>query len=334
MLSKNGLIYLSRTHILIYTKDTLLPLRLDFEEDTIKNLEEVNKDWITLKIKELLGKTKLKGLNTVMILSKDIVFDKLLEAEDPQSKESEIKDFLLKVPFSPLLVKDKEFVKDDNVLIAATNKDLYESIVDILRNEDIIVNYVLPEVVFNKVEFNKEFLKDLFKQKDLLKYGNFLDENQQRKKINFKAIFLTLFIIIILGALVGLGVYVLTNREKNEPVETQTIVEEVKPEVKEEKTLIEKKNIDVTIRNGTGTPGFAGQVAKTLGGLGYENVNTGNADSFDYTKTIINRSSNIPDSQIEEITKALGSYLEIFEIKEITTTKNEIEIITGTVLSQ
>lgn len=47
------------------------------------------------------------------------------------------------------------------------------------------------------------------------------------------------------------------------------------------------KTLQVEVLNGSGTPGLAGKVASLLRSDGYGITSTGNADTFDYTDTVI-----------------------------------------------
>jgi len=50
---------------------------------------------------------------------------------------------------------------------------------------------------------------------------------------------------------------------------------------------ISRIDLRVKVLNGTGVPGAAGKVAELLEKLGWQEVRTGNADNFDYQKTVI-----------------------------------------------
>lgn len=62
---------------------------------------------------------------------------------------------------------------------------------------------------------------------------------------------------------------------------TPTPTDKVSPTTSSSKTL------QIEVLNGSGTPGLAGKVASFLRSNGYGITSTGNADTFDYTKTTI-----------------------------------------------
>jgi len=46
--------------------------------------------------------------------------------------------------------------------------------------------------------------------------------------------------------------------------------------------VVDRQQIKIKILNGSGVPGLAGQAQAVLEGLGYEDIEVGNADSYDY----------------------------------------------------
>lgn len=53
--------------------------------------------------------------------------------------------------------------------------------------------------------------------------------------------------------------------------------------------------LNIQVLNGSGTVGVAGEVRDYLSGKGYSNVDTGNADNYDYTNVTINIKSSRKD---------------------------------------
>ena len=50
---------------------------------------------------------------------------------------------------------------------------------------------------------------------------------------------------------------------------------------------ISRADLKIKVLNGTGVPGAAGKVAELLEKFGWQGIKTGNADNFDYQKTVI-----------------------------------------------
>jgi len=346
MFNKKLLVYFSKTHLFIYTKDITIPIRLEFEPDTIQDMERINKDWIRLNLKGLLSKSKLKNSKAVLLLSKDIVFDKLINEELEEAKIKETTEFVEHIPLDTTLIRYKEFIKDDNVLVAATNKELYLTVVEILAEYGIEVTSVLPEIVFNKVDFNRSFIVELFKQKDLLEYGNFLDKNPKKQAITARTLIILGVVILLLGIGIGTGAYLIHKKGFQFEAVRNTLKEvtpkeelkiEEKAEVTEEKKSKQVKNKDevsVAIFNGMGIPGFAGKVATLINNAGFKSTTTANADKFNYTNTLIELSPDVDESLVDEIRDALKEDLKSFEIKKSLDTPKSIRVTTGEVVQK
>lgn len=77
--------------------------------------------------------------------------------------------------------------------------------------------------------------------------------------------------------------------EPQEPTDTEDVVSPTDTEDDKEITpttaanlKLDKSSLAIQVLNGSGISGQAGKVQATLEGLGYTDVTTGNADSFDY----------------------------------------------------
>lgn len=66
------------------------------------------------------------------------------------------------------------------------------------------------------------------------------------------------------------------------------------------------KSTSIRVRNGSGVDGVCDLAMKKLQAMGYERINTGNADSFDYQDTIIIYKKDNQLSEVEAIARELG----------------------------
>lgn len=351
MFSKKGIVYLSKTHVSLYYKDITNPLRIDFEKNILENPTETDKEWLNNKIKTIEDKVKLKQLKAVLILSKDLVFDKILDddLQDKDKRELEINEFLAGLPIGVDLIEGKEFVKEGNVLVTATNKKLYLSLIEVLKPLNISIDYVLPEIVFNRVEFTKKFLEEVFRERVLLNFGNFLEEDNDSHKVTWSNIRKSLLVLVTIGVTVGIAAYFmgkfipnihidftkyLNNNASSETTKSHEITEQLTgtgEEQKPEDTTPAKSSFEVTIKNGTGIPGFAGEIADLVKDAGYTIINTSNANNFNYTNTIIEVDETTATAITEDIRTALKNTLKSFEIKKTKDLGNKIIITTGEV---
>ncbi len=81
--------------------------------------------------------------------------------------------------------------------------------------------------------------------------------------------------------------------------------------VEEETTMdkaLKKEVIKVSILNGSGIAGEAGKVKALLNDSGFTDITTGNAKTYDFTKTIVSTKADADKSLYSEIEKSLETY--------------------------
>jgi len=128
-----------------------------------------------------------------------------------------------------------------------------------------------------------------------------LREGQKTKPgANYLYIFAT---VVFIFALVGSGYFLYQNLLKdggeiNHPEGTVVPIEESQNSPTPTPTTevkLDRTELTIQILNGSGAPGVAGKAQEYLESLGYNNVDTGNADAYDYEETII---SIKPDKEV------------------------------------
>ena len=90
------------------------------------------------------------------------------------------------------------------------------------------------------------------------------------------------------------------------------------------KEYIQNSKYEVSLYNGNGKSGLAGEVADTLNKYGFIVSTIGNADNFNYEKTIIKYYDKDAKNVVSGIKELLGG-----EINYSEEDKNEIKIIIG-----
>jgi Tfp pilus assembly protein PilP len=131
-------------------------------------------------------------------------------------------------------------------------------------------------------------------------------EVEKKSKISGKLIIFVLLTLALVGV-VGGGFYYFNSRVTKE--ESEVVVEEPSPtstptptEAPEEVDLSE---YNLNVLNGSGVAGEAGAVDTLLQGADFTEAETGNADSYDYTTTVISMKKNVPSSVYTTIKEAL-----------------------------
>lgn len=134
-----------------------------------------------------------------------------------------------------------------------------------------------------------------------------VDGGNKKKKLGKTFIILG---IVILVALLAVGIVTaVRNNAPAEPSPTPTPVATPTPTPSPTPEPVVLGDLKVQVLNGSGTPGEAGKVAKKLESADFTDIDTGNADSYDYKSTEVRVRPDMSDSVYEAIKTALaGDY--------------------------
>ena len=164
-----------------------------------------------------------------------------------------------------------------------------------------------------------------------------LDEGKKGQRINLKILLVIIGIAAISGVVVGGFIY-FNSRVSKEPVEET--VEEPTPipeeDVKEEEKMVEEEvnlgEFSARVLNGAGIPGEASKVKSTLTDAGLEEIDTGNADSYDYEKTEVRLKESTPEGVYKAIEEALSGEYDVTKSETPLSDDSEydVEVVVGT----
>ncbi len=103
-----------------------------------------------------------------------------------------------------------------------------------------------------------------------------------------KLFWIVLPVVLIAGALAG-GVFIYKAGIKQETVQKSQLPSLTPPENLELTPIpeLKRENLKLQVLNGRGVAGTAGEAKDYLESLGYQNIEVGNADSYDFEKTEI-----------------------------------------------
>jgi hypothetical protein len=156
--------------------------------------------------------------------------------------------------------------------------------------------------------------------------------SSSRKQLIIVAITLIVFTAIVIA-----GIYMVMN--KNTPSSSDTDPEEIRtptpiaqPTTNSSTptpTPIDVTDITVHVLNGTGEAGASSAVRDALSPLDFKSIDVGNADSYTYTDTEIQKKDSVSDEIIAAIKDKLSDYT-IVETNPLTSTfKYDVLIIVG-----
>ena len=155
-----------------------------------------------------------------------------------------------------------------------------------------------------------------------------------KKKSKFPIVAVVIIVLVILALIIGVPVLIQSftgsNSGSEEVTPTPTVAQQAPAPTTEPTPSVEKKDLSVSVLNGTGIPKEAAHLQGILVEMGYEDIKAGNADSQDYESAVISFSETVPGIYKQELlTKLEDTYT---SVRESSTEPNsvDIEIITGT----
>ena len=102
------------------------------------------------------------------------------------------------------------------------------------------------------------------------------------------------------------------------------------PNEPEEVIVVNRASIEVTVQNGSGSTGAASKLGDTLKELGYDVVDTGNADSTVYSETLV----IYHDTDFEDAAKVIISDMHcgraVFDSTEFYEFEGDVLVVIGT----
>ncbi len=138
--------------------------------------------------------------------------------------------------------------------------------------------------------------------------------------------------IFLLGALLG-GIYFYQKGiagGATEPTPTPQVGQATPTPVATPYTQIDLTKYPVNIKNGSGIAGQAGVVKTLLSTAGFSVTGTGNATSYDFTKTVIKAKASVPAAFLTQLSASLSkSYVLDTNQSLATSSADEVEVIVG-----
>jgi len=125
-----------------------------------------------------------------------------------------------------------------------------------------------------------------------------------------KSLVLVFFNALLLAGIAYLGYTFFQDKKQESTTGTQITVKTVSPSPKLEEPS-KKANLEefsINVLNGSGTAGVASNVSSLLEEIGFDNIEVGDADSYDFTDTEVKLKEEVPDSVFEKIKEALSGY--------------------------
>lgn len=157
-------------------------------------------------------------------------------------------------------------------------------------------------------------------------------ETIEPKKSSSIALWIIIPGIFLLGAILGGIVFYQKGVNKGEePIPTPTAGSEASPSPSSSpSTSIDLTKYTINIFNGSGIAGEAGKAKTLLTTAGFKVGSTGNAASYDYTKTIIKAKSTVDSIYTSALSAALGKTYVVDTVQTLASSSADtVQVVIG-----
>ena len=177
IIKQNGVIWFDKTGLSIYLENKPF-LRLNFTPDIFSNLEIIDKIKLENLIRAFIKQNSLTYLTFVLILTPDILFEKVWPINQTEVQKKEETDFIESIPFENTITHS--WIKDNNKKVIATNNDYILTLKQVFQKDNGHLIGAYPYSMFG-ANVRNESVSNILKQVSSLKFDNLYDESKEPK---------------------------------------------------------------------------------------------------------------------------------------------------------
>ncbi len=344
------LLLLKRHSLEIYYKNSDKVMEIEFPSSALRHLEVVSRDEVIKTLVDAFKQANLHKQDAVLVLSDNVVFERLIPQEDPGNAQKETARFYHEIPLDEAHIAKKLIPLKSSVLALAANRELYQIIAEVAKEFDWKIRAVIPMTPFakldEKAQLNPEQVNRILRSDKIFEEADFLNEDilapeavDKPKEGEVQAgtgktktavtILIALFLMgLIIGSLFYFKIIALPFNLpwlSSSPAPAASSVPEASQSAQASKVestasantqvasvsaQFNRFEIRIHVLNGSQIAGQANIVKKKLVELGYENVITGNIESTQAGVSSIIYSVGLEGAIREEINKLMDSLVE------------------------
>lgn len=316
--------YLDKDRLLVIDLHKRIKFEFLFSSEIVNNLRIKNLDGLKKALANFLTNNPLSPGTGVLLLSDNLVFQRIIPNDGNTKRE--VNKFLAEIPFESEHVRKKMIDSKIGTTIFATDCTFYDLIGKTLDQNFFTINAVVPLSAFKFDQIDIDSAESIIKEKTKIDQYNFLDNNQTA---SFK---LRYFLIPLILPIIFLGGFFTVQSIKDKNIIT---ISRTGPTITQSPSSIPtvsltKATVKIIVLNGTGRAGSAGKFAEVLKEKGYQSVETGNADSYNYQ----NLSISFKESAVNFWNDLVGDLSQNYKLSSSSafleaSTPEDIQIILG-----
>lgn len=183
------------------------------------------------------------------------------------------------------------------------------------------------EVVSEKPQKSEEIMKEPVKL-----------EAKHQKESSFNILWILIPGMLLLGLLIGgifayvFGIQKISDTQKSDSSGTQNITVEPRESPTAKPTASPSANLSkykIKILNGSGIKGEAGKVQTLVEAAGFSVLSTGNAATYDYTKTQITIKTGVDSDFVSALVATLTKNYQLEDAKTSSSQTNDVTVTVG-----
>lgn len=339
---------------------------LEFPDGNIQNLKVANEEEFKQQIVDFLVRTSFKKRKTLLVLGNNLLHETTFLFSEKEQMAEKAKKFFESVPFDQVDISKKTLTNDKDVFLIATNRNIYEVVMDAFNAVGWEIEKVVPVSPFSirDKKADRDTILALLKDKNLLSTADFLQEDafteklvakegdsaekpesrpiksgEEKKSENIKLAEATekkkgkkmVFVIagVLLLVLAVFAAYKVALPKATKSAGVIPVVTMAPTATPTPVIMLKKEEIKIQVQNGTGSYGQAKVAKDLLTPLDYSPIDTANAETADAVATTVLFSSKVAKEQRDEIVKALQKKFAEVTAKDGDTGNYDVVIITG-----
>lgn len=317
--------------------------QLDFPKDLINNLEVLNPRELSSLINSSLLTSGLKPQEALLLISSDVLEQKIINSSDQAVLEDETNKFFENTPFTRETLSRLILHGRGQLFLYATSKALWQIIVTEFENLGWEIAAVSPAIFYENVPEIKILepkevrrILDSFESSPGLSFmGSSSDSTKdlttsspkQSKNIWLTGGLFVVFLVVLLGAFLTMpGSKSILSFQKPLPQTSPSPMPSELPSPSP--SAVAKTDLKVQVLNGSGVVGQAGKLRDQMASLGFNLIDTGNSLESS-SQTIISFSKRVFQKIQDELLVELKKTFPDIESTQITSGEYDISIVTG-----
>ncbi|MDE2025662.1 MAG: LytR C-terminal domain-containing protein [Patescibacteria group bacterium] len=349
---------LTNNSLQVFSKST--QASLSFPPEVIRFQEILDRKAFETLVKNFFAKAG--SGESVFFLADEVVYSQSKENATVSNVEEQARAFFEKIPFQQDFLAKKVIRLKKQTFFFATHRDYFTTIIKIVKSFGWDIKYIVPLPLFQSLLQGKQLtyslLANIVKNKHILEAADFsqeyvLEEDKDfseepedtipdepvDSKTSFSLPVRTQYIVAIVCLLCfGAALYfsypilfpapVRKTTTKITPTVTRVPSPTLTP-VSTPSAFLDKSAIRIEVLNGSGIAGQATVIKNDLVGLGYSQIDTGNA-TVTSQSSVVSFSSVVAPSLQDQIVQELKKSLETVTAEKVATSDTyDIVITTG-----